>query len=107
MLEVMKSQCSDGVPGERVNLYVEDVPAGGKLRGRGESDHEGVCRVLIQYASRSGRASGSQYSSRTILWSLLRKSCNLLEKWQYKGTRHFFFLFGEVPMSMKVKTVGS
>ena len=43
-----------------------------------------VCRVLIQKASRSGRASGSQCSSGTILWSLV-KSCDAQAKWRYRG----------------------
>ena len=47
-----------------------------------------VCRILIQKASRSGRASGSQCSNGTILWSL-RKSCDFLAKWRYRGTRLF------------------
>ena len=69
--------------GSRVFYKVELSPCG-----------MSVCRVLIQYASRSGRASGSQCSSRTILWSL-RKSCDLLEKWRYRGTRLFFFFLEE------------
>ena len=47
-----------------------------------------VCRVLIQKTSRSGRASGSQCSNGTILWSL-RKSCDFLAKWRYRGIRLF------------------
>ena len=47
-----------------------------------------VCKVLIQYASRTGRASGSQCSKGTILWSL-RKSCDFLAKWRYRGTSLF------------------
>ena len=48
-----------------------------------------VCRVLIQKASRSGRASGSQCSNGTILWSLRK----------YRGIRLFV---SEVSMCTKV-----
>ena len=44
--------------------------------------------VLIQKASRSGRASGSQCSSGTILWSLV-KSCDVQAKWRYRGRECF------------------
>ena len=49
-----------------------------------------VCKVLIQNASRSGRVSGSQCSSGTILWSL-RKSCDCLVNGRYiKGPAPLF-----------------
>ena len=56
---------------------------------RVEREH---CRATLLLhlgnVSRSGRASGSQCSGGTILWSL-RKSCDFLAKWRYRGTRPF------------------
>ena len=60
-----------------------------KLRPCGSSVHVCTCRVLIQNSYRSGKALGSQCSCGTILWSLIRKSCDFLAKWRYRGTHLF------------------
>ena len=62
-----------------------------------------VCRFLIQKASRSGRASGSQCSNGTILLSL-RKSRD-----HCGGTGNPPLCFGKVSMCTKAypKAVGS